>query len=53
MENDHDDTDGAPRLRTTKSKRDSLPRSLSSDDGNNTRENKKTRIKIISNGYLQ
>ncbi|KAL0425027.1 UNVERIFIED_CONTAM: ABC transporter G family member 36 [Sesamum radiatum] len=38
MEAEQEDTDGTPRLKTTKSKKDSLPRSLTSSDGNNTME---------------
>ncbi|XP_059640915.1 ABC transporter G family member 29-like [Cornus florida] len=38
MEDDQEETKEAPRLRPTRSKRDSLPRSLSAADGNNTRE---------------
>ncbi|KAK9281909.1 hypothetical protein L1049_004817 [Liquidambar formosana] len=38
MEANQEETKEQPRLRTYKSKKDSLPRSLSSADGNNTRE---------------
>ncbi|KAL0463859.1 UNVERIFIED_CONTAM: ABC transporter G family member 36 [Sesamum latifolium] len=38
MEAEQEDTDGTPRLKTTKSKKESLPRSLTSNDGNNTME---------------
>ncbi|KAL0429862.1 UNVERIFIED_CONTAM: ABC transporter G family member 36 [Sesamum radiatum] len=38
MEEEQEDTDGTPRLKTIKSKKDSLPRSLTSSDGNNTME---------------
>ncbi|KAK6153626.1 hypothetical protein DH2020_013265 [Rehmannia glutinosa] len=51
METNHEEMDDAPRLRTTKSKKDSLPRSLSSDDGNNTMEMAIQRMSSLSNVY--
>ncbi|KAL2234771.1 UNVERIFIED_CONTAM: ABC transporter G family member 36 [Sesamum indicum] len=38
MEVEQEDTDGTPRLKTTKSKKNSFSRSLTSSDGNNTME---------------
>ncbi|KAM7471773.1 hypothetical protein LguiA_009956 [Lonicera macranthoides] len=38
MEADQEETKETPRLQTTRSQRDALPRSLSAADGNNTRE---------------
>ncbi|XP_073041840.1 ABC transporter G family member 36-like [Primulina eburnea] len=38
MEMGHEKTEDEPRLKTTKSKKDSFPRSLSATDGNNTME---------------
>ncbi|KAA8540358.1 hypothetical protein F0562_024723 [Nyssa sinensis] len=38
MEANQEETNEAPRIKTTRSKRDSLPRSLSAADGNNSRE---------------
>uniref|UniRef100_A0A5B6YTB6 Putative Pleiotropic drug resistance protein 12 n=1 Tax=Davidia involucrata TaxID=16924 RepID=A0A5B6YTB6_DAVIN len=49
MEDDHEETMEAPRLKTTRSKRDSLPRSLSAADGNNSREMAIRRMSSRSN----
>lgn len=38
IEADQEETKEPPRLRTTRSKRETFPRSLSANDGNNTRE---------------
>ncbi|XP_031120033.1 ABC transporter G family member 35-like [Ipomoea triloba] len=38
MENEQEESTESPRLRTTKSRNDGLPHSLSAADGNNTRE---------------
>ncbi|KAK9282203.1 hypothetical protein L1049_005115 [Liquidambar formosana] len=49
MEANQEETKEQPRLRTYKSKKDSLPRSLSSADGNNTREMAIQRMSSRSN----
>ncbi|CAK9174554.1 unnamed protein product [Ilex paraguariensis] len=49
MEEDHEETKEAPRLRTTKSKRKSFSRSLSAADGNNSREMALQRLSSRSN----
>ncbi|KDP40866.1 hypothetical protein JCGZ_24865 [Jatropha curcas] len=46
---EEEDSNGQPRLRMTTSKRDSFPRSLSSADGNNTREMAMHRMSSRSN----
>lgn len=51
MEIGHEETDDAPRLRTTKSKKDSLPHSLSASDGNNTMEMAIRRMSGRSTAY--
>lgn len=50
METGHDETNETPRLRTTKSKKESLHRSLSEADGNNTMEMAMQRMRSPSNG---
>ncbi|KAA8541752.1 hypothetical protein F0562_022904 [Nyssa sinensis] len=49
MEANQEETKESPRLRTTRSKRDSLPRSLSAADGNNSREMAIRRMSSRSN----
>ncbi|KAL3618291.1 transcription factor [Castilleja foliolosa] len=51
MENEQDDDDDTPRIRTTKSRIDSFRRSLSTDDGNDTMEMSIQRISSLSSVY--
>ncbi|PSS07401.1 ABC transporter G family member 36 like [Actinidia chinensis var. chinensis] len=52
MEADQDETKEEPRLRPNRSKTDSLPRSLSATDGNNTREMAIQRMGSLSKNGL-
>nr|GMC78180.1 ABC transporter G family member 36-like [Ipomoea batatas] len=49
MEAEQEESSQSPRLKTTRSKRDALPRSLSAHDGNNTRELEFRRMSSRSN----
>ncbi|PSS17958.1 ABC transporter G family member 36 like [Actinidia chinensis var. chinensis] len=52
MEADQEENKEAPRIRTNRSKIDSLPQSLSSSDGNNTREMMIRRMSSRSNNGI-
>nr|GLL23468.1 ABC transporter G family member 35 [Ipomoea trifida] len=49
MEAEQEESSQSPRLKTTRSKRDALPRSLSAHDGNNTRDLEFQRMSSRSN----
>ncbi|KAK4482015.1 hypothetical protein RD792_012931 [Penstemon davidsonii] len=52
MESSNEETNETPRLRTTRSRKDSLPRSLSAADGNNSLEIAMQRMSSPSNTHV-